>query len=119
MLDENERWQSVDRHLREALEPDKHTVDRVVREALRSAGARRRGLITRGQVLVPLAVVLMLALTLWIVRPRPTAAPAAVARIENSGELVMYRPGGGQSIVIRAGVSRPVRSGSLIIMMRR
>lgn len=119
MKDDDERWRSIDRQLRAALEPETGCVSRVVVEALRSATAPRRRTIRRPWGFVPLAVLLGVGLTLWLLRSRQPPKPAEIARIVNSREVVMYKPPGRAAIMIRAGVSRPVNSGSLMIMMRR
>jgi hypothetical protein len=83
---------TLDRDVREAIEPDTETVNRLVQEALRPDRAQRSW---RGPVLTAVAMLLLLASAAMFLRQPPRPAAPSPTRVTNVGDTVVVRPSSG------------------------
>ena len=84
--------ETLDRDVREAIEPDARTVDRLVREALRQDRPRRS---VRGPVVVTVGAVLLVFGAVLILNHEATPSVPPQMRVMNVGETIVVKPTSG------------------------
>lgn len=103
--------ETLDRSVREAIEPDDDTVARVIRDALRAERPRRR--VVGPALLAAAALMLVLGSVLLLKRDR---VPAQM-RVMNVGDTVVVKPATGGVWLIggNAGDAVPLAAGTIIV----
>lgn len=84
--------ETLDRDVREAIEPDAGTVDRLVRGALRQDRPRRS---VRGPVAVTAGAALLVLGTVLILNHETTPIAPPQMRVMNVGETIVVKPTSG------------------------
>ena len=108
--------ETLDRDVREAIEPDAGTADRLVREALRQDRPRRSA---RGPVAVTAGAVLLVFGTVLILNYEATQSVPPQTRVMNVGTTIVVKPtSGGVWLIGAEGASADQLPAGTIIVYR-